>query len=382
MANHKRTGFTLPVGYHKFHRKQLFNFQLNRWHSLGYARFEDMVRAGRVIRDFASWKTEMIRLAEEAETDNRLINAAFYYRAAEFYILKETGEKKELYDKFIDLFDRAFRNDSIERFEVPYQGTYLPAMKVVPSDIKRGTVVIHGGFDSFIEEFYSWIAYFAEAGYEVIAFEGPGQGGARRKYDLAFDYEWEKPVAAVLDFFTLDNITLLGISMGGWLCLRAAAFEPRITRVIANGHAHDYMQCMPPFLWNIHMIFFNHLRDWSNKMALKKIEQGRSMDAWFAAQLMYISKKEMPLDAFDTFIALCEENLRPKLVKQDILILSGRKDHFIPNKMHQKQLDVLTNAKSVTGRVFTKEEHAQNHCQIGNVGLALKVMVDWIGEVS
>lgn len=382
MANHKRTGFILPVGYHKFHRKQLFNFQLNRWHSLGYARFEDMVRAGRVIRDFASWKTEMIRLAEEAETDNRLINAAFYYRAAEFYILKETGEKKELYDKFIDLFDRAFRNDSIERFEVPYQGTYLPAMKVVPSDIKRGTVVIHGGFDSFIEEFYSWIAYFAEAGYEVIAFEGPGQGGARRKYDLAFDYEWEKPVAAVLDFFTLDNITLLGISMGGWLCLRAAAFEPRITRVIANGHAHDYMQCMPPFLWNIHMIFFNHLRDWSNKMALKKIEQGRSMDAWFAAQLMYISKKEMPLDAFDTFIALCEENLRPKLVKQDILILSGRKDHFIPNKMHQKQLDVLTNAKSVTGRVFTKEEHAQNHCQIGNVGLALKVMVDWIGEVS
>jgi hypothetical protein len=106
------------------------------------------------------------------------------------------------------------------------------------------------------------------------------------------------------------------------------------------------------------------------------------MDAWFAAQLMYISKKEMPLDAFDTFIALCEENLCPELVKQDVLILSGRKDHFIPNKMHRKQLDVLSNAKSVTGRVFTKEEHAQNHCQIGNVGLALKVMVDWIQEVS
>jgi pimeloyl-ACP methyl ester carboxylesterase len=382
MAYHKRTGFRLPVGYYKFHRKQLFNFQLNRWHSLGYARFEDMLRAGRVIKDFASWKTEMIRLAEEAETDNRLMNAAFYYRAAEFYILKETEEKKELYDKFIDLFDRAFRDDSIERFEVPYQGTYLPTMKVVPSDIKKGTVVIHGGFDSFIEEFYSWMAYFTEAGYEIIAFEGPGQGGARRKYDLAFDYEWEKPVADILDFFTLDDVTLLGISMGGWLCLRAAAFEPRITRVIANGHAHDYMQCMPPFLWNIHKIFFNHLRSWSNKMTLKKIEQGRSMDAWFAAQLMYISKKEMPLDAFDTFIALCEENLCPELVKQDVLILSGRKDHFIPNKMHRKQLDVLSNAKSVTGRVFSKEEHAQNHCQIGNVSLALKVMVDWIREVS
>jgi alpha-beta hydrolase superfamily lysophospholipase len=65
-------------------------------------------------------------------------------------------------------------------------------MKVVPSDIKKGTVVIHGGFDSFIEEFFSWMAYFAEAGYEIIAFEGPGQGGARRKYDtlLCWEYLW------------------------------------------------------------------------------------------------------------------------------------------------------------------------------------------------
>jgi pimeloyl-ACP methyl ester carboxylesterase len=382
MDNDRLSNFTLPVGYHKFHKKQLFNFQLNRWHSLGYARYEDMVQAGRVVKDFASWKTEMLRLAEEAESEGRLMNAAFYYRAAEFYILKETEEKQELYDKFIDLFDRAFHDDAIERFEVPYLDAYLPAMCVSPDGAKKGTVVMHGGFDSFIEEFYSWMVYFADAGYEVIAFEGPGQGGARRKYDLAFDYEWEKPVAAILDYFALDDVTLLGISMGGWLCLRAAAFEPRVTRVIANGHAHDYMQCMPPFLWDLHLIFFNHLRDWSNRMTLKKIEQGRSMDAWFAAQLMYISKAETPLDAFDTVISLNEKNLRPELVKQDILIISNSKDHFIPLKMHKKQLDVLTNAKSVTGRVFTKEEHAQNHCQIGNIGLALKVMVDWIREVS
>ena len=104
------------------------------------------------------------------------------------------------------------------------------------------------------------------------------------------------------------------------------------------------------------------------------------MDAWFAAQLMYISKKEMPLDAFETVTDLSEENLHPDLIKQDVLILSGRKDHFIPHKMHKKQLEVLTNAKSVTGRVFTEEDYAQNHCQIGNIGLGLEVMVNWIGR--
>jgi len=35
-----------PVGYYPFHLKQVFNFQLNRWHSLGYARFEDMKKVG------------------------------------------------------------------------------------------------------------------------------------------------------------------------------------------------------------------------------------------------------------------------------------------------------------------------------------------------
>ena len=70
------------------------------------------------------------------------------------------------------------------------------------------------------------------------------------------------------------------------------------------------------------------------------------------------------------------------LVNQDVLVLTGRKDHMIPFKMHNMQVKALTNAKSVTDRIFTKEENAQNHCQIGNIGLALDVMVKWIDGKS
>jgi hypothetical protein len=57
------------------------------------------------------------------------------------------------------------------------------------------------------------------------------------------------------------------------------------------------------------------------------------------------------------------------------------------HRLHRQQLQRLTAARSVTDRVFTSEEHAQNHCQIGNIGLALQVMREWIetkaiGEVS
>ncbi|NIV95507.1 hypothetical protein GWN42_22630 [candidate division KSB1 bacterium] len=66
----------------------------------------------------------------------------------------------------------------------------------------------------------------------MIAFEGPGQGTARKKHGFVLDYRWEKPTKVILDHFKLNEVTLLGISMGGWFCFRAAAFEPRIKRVI------------------------------------------------------------------------------------------------------------------------------------------------------
>ena len=97
---------------------------------------------------------------------------------------------------------------------------------------------------------------------------------------------------------------------------------------------------------------------------------------------MYITNKEVPIEAFDVLMQFNEENLHSDLVGQDVLILTGREDHLIPFKMHDMQVKALISARSVTGRVFTREENAQNHCQIGNIGLALDVMAKWIIEKS
>ena len=107
------------------------------------------------------------------------------------------------------------------------------------------------------------------------------------------------------------------------------------------------------------------------------------MQAWQGAQMMYVAKKEDPMDAFEeVFLKMNEENLHSDLVKQDVLILTGRDDHFIPFRAHKMQVKALTNARSVTAKVFTKETDANNHCQIGNIGLALDIMVKWIEEKS
>ena len=95
---------------------------------------------------------------------------------------------------------------------------------------------------------------------------------------------------------------------------------------------------------------------------------------------LVITKRDKALDALDFYLELNERNMHPERVTQDVLILSGRKDHFIPFRMHKMQIQALSNARSVTGRVFTRAEHAENHCQTGNLGLALGVMIEWSRE--
>ena len=378
MKTTSKQEFIFPVGYEKFHKKQLFNFQLNRPYSFGYARFEDLKEVGQKIKTFTNWKKEMLLLAEKAISEERLMNAAFYYRAAEFYTKSNNSEKNILYNRFIELFDKAFKNDGIERHQVPYENAFLSSLRIPPSDTIKGTIVIHGGFDSFIEEFYSLMRYFSNYGFEVIGFEGPGQGATLRKYGIPITIEWERPTKAVLDYFQLDKVTMIGISMGGWLCLRASAFENRIKRVIASGHAIDYMKSMPSILRSIHIWCINHWPNFMDRVAVMKFENKENLASWMVDHMKFITMKSKPMDALDLYLQLNEMNIHSELVKQDVLILTGKNDHFVPLKMHEMQMNALVNAKSVTGRIFTKEEHAENHCQSGNIELALRTMYEWI----
>jgi pimeloyl-ACP methyl ester carboxylesterase len=371
------SGFSFPVGYHRLHKDQLFNFQLNRPYSLGYARFEDLEAAGRRISTFADWKVEMLRLATESLSDGRLINAAFYYRAAEFYTFPDDADKEPLYDKFSELFYRAFEDHRIERIQVPYGASMLPAIAVEPEGKPRGTIILHGGYDSFIEEFYSLMQYFKASGFRVIGFDGPGQGAARRKSGLPLDYRWEEPVGSVLNHLGLEDVTLIGLSMGGYFALRTAAFEPRVKRVIASGHAFDYRK-VARGTWLL-LFFRDHLREFTNKLSRWKIRRG-GMEAWNISHMMYVLGVDEPMAALDFGFRLNEENLHSDLVRQDVLILASRNDHFIPFRLHEMQLRRLISARSVTDQVFTREDHAHNHCQIGNIGLALGVMRRWIDE--
>ena len=368
----------LPLGLQEFHRDRFINFQINRWYSLGFTRLQDLQKVAAGIKTFDDYTQGFASLAEKAEVDGRIVNAAFYYRAAEFLTRPSNPDKSRLYDKFIELFYRAFKDDNIERNKVPYENGFLPAMRLSSSNKPaKGTIVIHGGFDSLIEEFYCFWEYFAEAGYDVIAFDGPGQGGALRKYGLTFEHDWEKPIKAVLDYFNLSDITLLGISMGGYWCLRAAAFEKRISRVIAFPPLYDWMESTNGF--NRVLVNLIAKWDWLMKRSILLKMKSPLMEHVINQTLFIIGKQDL-VEVVRWEMAMNKEHIHSELVDQDVLLLAGERDLFQPTILYYKQLKALKNSKSVTGRIFTRADKAENHCGIGNIRLPLEVMVEWLEQ--
>jgi pimeloyl-ACP methyl ester carboxylesterase len=377
MKSHGDLGLaTFPVGFESFHREAFLNYQLNRAHALGYADPGDLHRAAARIRSPGDCVEVFEDLCVQAERDGRLRNATSYLRVAEFFTPTRAAEKVARYRRYRQLFEAAFAGTGAVRHDVSYAGTSLPAYACPAMGPSRGTVLLHGGFDSLIEEFVAIWQRIAAAGFDVVAFEGPGQGGARALSGLTFDHDWEKPVAAVLDHFALDSAGLVGISMGGYWALRAAGREPRIDRVVAWPPVYDWLYRVPVAVRGITraMLRRRAFMRWSVRLRTRLFPTLRQV----VDQALYLVDGDDPMDAVDWFLGMNAIHLASHRVSQDVLLLCGENDAFQPPVLTHAQASALTAARSVQVRTFTKAEHADQHCQMGNLDLACRVVTDWL----
>jgi dienelactone hydrolase len=82
-------------------------------------------------------------------------------------------------------------------------------------------------------------------GYNVLAFDGPGQGGALIQQGLTLRPDWENVVRPVVDYalgrrdVDPTRIALIGPSLGAHLAPRAASEEHRLAACIADCGAFD-----------------------------------------------------------------------------------------------------------------------------------------------
>jgi pimeloyl-ACP methyl ester carboxylesterase len=343
-----------------------------------------MREAAAGVHDYPTFTKIFLDLGDKALDRHETLKGAYYLRLAEFFLLSEDTRKLPTRQRFLDLVLDHFQVPSSVYSRIPYESGWLPAYRITSAQPK-GTLLVFGGFDSYIEEWLPAALFFRAAGYDTILFEGPGQGAALELAHLTMSHEWEKPVKAVLDFFNCEAVTLMGFSLGGGLVIRAGAFEPRVRRVIAYDICTNGLESallpFPP-------LARQKLVDWINASA------GSEVNAFFADAMaknllldwmmrlgMHNTGLQTPYEMLKHYQKYETASISPRL-KQDVLLLAGAEDHYIPVHQLPDQIATLTNVRSMTARLFTRAEQAQNHVQVGNMGLAFRIMVDWMASLG
>ena len=377
-----------PIGTWALHPHPNLDFQLNRLVTLGGGRLEDVRPVAPRIRSLRDWKRELLGLAEGALLEERVLNASAYLRAAEFFMPPSDPDKAAAYDQQAEMF-RTWRAEDFRRgiaveSSVPFAGGTLPVWRLPAQAARaRSTVVVHGGYDSYAEELYPLLRRVAAEGYDVVFFEGPGQGAVVRKQGVPFTADWHRPVAAVLDALGLEDVTLVGISLGGCLALRAAAREPRIARVIAFDVMWDLFDVAlasrpAPVRAALRALLAAGAREPVDRLARREMRRDLLAE-WGIEHGCLVLGVGGPARYFERLRAMTTRDVSAR-VRQDVLLLAGSEDHFVPLAHYHRQAAALTNVRSLAGRVFTRDESAQAHCQVGNLPLALRVMSGWIDE--
>ena len=365
-------------GWRELHPDVSLNFQLNRWAAYGGEEWlRDVEPILPRLVDYDVWRDEFVSLGEAAEREGRLYIAGLHFRSAEFFMLESDARKQPTRLRLLAHLRESFEG-TYTTHAVAFGNLTLTAYRFGKPQ-SRGTIVLFGGFDSYVEELFPMVSEFARRGYDIVAFDGPGQGAMIEDQHVPMTADWHHPVAAVLDALGLDDVTLIGGSLGGCLVIRAAAFEPRVQRVVAYDVMTDLHECLTRQLPQAVRPMLEALEHMGALMdALMKIASTkRAVIEWGLQQAMRVFGVKTPHEAFQAARAYRTDDVSRR-VTQDVLLLAGAEDHYVPLDQLWTQARTLMHARSLTARVFTRQEQGQAHCQVGNIPLAIDVICRWV----
>jgi len=314
------------------------------------------------------------------------LRASNYYRTAEFFLRGNPADPRivatwrkgrEMFLKFARLADQPIRP-----VEIPFEGTTLPGYLALVdnSGKKRPLLIIQTGFDGTAEELYYSNAVFAlRRGYNVLLFEGPGQGRVIREQKIPFRPNWETVVTPVVDFalkrreVERDNIALMGISFGGYLVPRAAAFEHRLKACIANGGVYDMHRVVMKRPGMEQALDDPQASAEIDSEIYKMMETDPAL-RWAFGNGMFTFDAKSPTDWM--------RKTRPYTMKDvagnircDMLVVDSEDDKDMPGQARQLY-DTLKGPREFM--LFTREEGAGEHCQIGAALLSNARILDWL----
>jgi dienelactone hydrolase len=388
---------------HLVFEDQTFSFELLR--TIGYAPYggadigECLVTASQIQeRDFESWYEHWSKTARRVHTladsafqqgkrvsaREAYLRASNYYRAAEFFLHGNPHDPRILaaWDTSRTTFRQAVKlmDTPVEEVLIPYEGTFLPGYFYRPDESHqpRPTLMVHGGYDSTGEELYFMIAAAAiQRGYNCLTFEGPGQGALLREQHLPFRPDWEQVVTPVVDSLVSKpevdpaRLALMGISLGGYLAPRAAAFEHRLAALIADDGLYSYhFSEKARAVTRVAALFGRAVAH----STLRKVMQRNTGIRWAIENGLFTFQVGSIWDLIEATESWSLEGVA-HMISCPTLVCEAERDHFFAGQ--PKMLyEALTCPKTLLR--FTAGEGAEEHCQYGALLLFNHRVFSWL----
>ena len=326
-----------------------------------------------------SWEAMADRLCElaaEDEARGRLISAGDKLgRAATYLITAERLQahgaegRATLYRRFLDTFDRgiALAGENCERVEIPYEGGVLAGLYVRAQGVSgRAPVLLQlNGLDSTKEMKYRvglphWLA---QRGVSSLVLDQPGTGEALRLHGMTARFDAEHWASRVVDWLEAredidpQRIGCEGVSLGGYYCPRAVAFEPRFACGVVWGANHDWRDVQ--------------------KRRLEKEGSFPVPHYWEHVRWVWGAKD------MDDFMRIAEQVHLDGVVEKirvPFLVTHGQKDSQIPLKWAERTYAQLVNSPKRELKVFTDREGGAQHSSFDNSANAGAYIADWVAE--
>ena len=319
---------------------------------------------------------------------DHFLRASMYYRSAEYFAdpFGREGHQWGLASRHTFIDATQHMADRTEVVEVPFEGKALPGYFMTPATgTKDGrTVLILTGFDGTAEELYVQSARAGlERGFNVLLAEGPGQVGCLRfRPELTFRPDYEKPIGAMLDYAVAhrdvapERLALYGISFGGYFVIRAGVHDARIRALVVNSPIVDL---------HAYMIAFVGQQLMENPPPIKLADVDAIPDAEFprAMKLAFKSAcRRFGVESLAGWLARLEDFTAGTSladIKCPTLAMAGAGEGGETAAQFERYCRDVSGP--VTRRVFTAQEGADMHCQVGNLSLSNAVVYDWLGEI-
>lgn len=295
--------------------------------------------------------------------------ASSYLLTAERLQAHHSTGRIALYERVLDLFAQSVQltGENCERVEIPYEGTYLSALYVRAEGVQGPAplLVQVNGLDSTKEMKYrvGLPAWLAQRGVSSLVVDQPGTGDALRLRNLTARYDTEHWASRIVDWLETrpevdaKRIGMEGVSLGGYYCPRAVAFEPRFACGVVWGANHDWRDVQ--------------------KRRLEKEGNFPVPHYWAHVQWVWGAKD------MDDFMQIAENVHLDGVIEKirvPFLVTHGAKDSQIPVKWAQRTYDQLVNSPQRELKIFTEREGGVQHSSFDNSINAGHYIADWVAE--